>query len=152
MRLSRKAVVPIFSAVVLGCSPAETTNSLAQHDHGQHASPTSDSATKKQRKIKHWIAPMDPTFVSEIPGKSPMGMDLVPVYERDGGRSTITIDPEEDLIEKISMEITLIGFSLLTITVEVAELNPGIDPAMFRWQTQLPKDVKVIHDAAEEKK
>ena len=33
------------------------------------------------RKIAYWVAPMDPTYVSDKPGKSPMGMDLVPVYE-----------------------------------------------------------------------
>ncbi len=33
------------------------------------------------RKIKYWQAPMDPTFISDKPGKSPMGMDLIPVYE-----------------------------------------------------------------------
>jgi Cu(I)/Ag(I) efflux system membrane fusion protein/cobalt-zinc-cadmium efflux system membrane fusion protein len=37
---------------------------------------------------------MDPTFVSDKPGKSPMGMDLVPVYEGQGGTASgITIDP-----------------------------------------------------------
>ncbi|GMR22674.1 MAG: hypothetical protein BMS9Abin37_1041 [Acidobacteriota bacterium] len=34
-----------------------------------------------ERKVKYWQAPMDPSFVSDKPGKSPMGMDLVPVYE-----------------------------------------------------------------------
>ncbi len=34
-----------------------------------------------ERKIHHWRAPMDPSYVSDKPGKSPMGMDLVPVYE-----------------------------------------------------------------------
>lgn len=33
-----------------------------------------------ERKIKYWVAPMDPTYISDGPGKSPMGMDLVPVY------------------------------------------------------------------------
>lgn len=55
-----------------------------------------DRATSGERKIKYWVAPMDPTFISDKPGKSPMGMDLVPVYE-DGGDSedpnTILIDP-----------------------------------------------------------
>jgi len=32
------------------------------------------------RKVLYWRAPMDPTFISDKPGKSPMGMDLVPVY------------------------------------------------------------------------
>jgi RND family efflux transporter MFP subunit len=38
-------------------------------------------AAKKKRKIKYWVAPMDPTYIRDKPGKSPMGMDLVPVYE-----------------------------------------------------------------------
>lgn len=49
------------------------------------------------KKIKYWAAPMDPTYIRNEPGKSPMGMDLVPVYEEEGGEkepaSTIRIDP-----------------------------------------------------------
>lgn len=48
------------------------------------------------RKVAYWVAPMDPTFVSDAPGKSPMGMDLVPVYEdeiADDGGVTVSIDP-----------------------------------------------------------
>jgi RND family efflux transporter MFP subunit len=39
---------------------------------------------EKQRKILYWRAPMDPTYTSDKPGKSPMGMDLVPVYADEG--------------------------------------------------------------------
>jgi len=45
------------------------------------------------RKIRHWVAPMDPSYIRDAPGKSPMGMDLVPVYEEEGGGSTVSIDP-----------------------------------------------------------
>jgi Cu(I)/Ag(I) efflux system membrane fusion protein/cobalt-zinc-cadmium efflux system membrane fusion protein len=49
------------------------------------------------KKIKYWAAPMDPTYIRNEPGKSPMGMDLVPVYEEEGGEkepaSIIRIDP-----------------------------------------------------------
>ena len=40
-----------------------------------------------EREILYWRAPMDPNYTSERPGKSPMGMDLVPVYadEAPGG-------------------------------------------------------------------
>jgi len=52
---------------------------------------------KTGKKIKYWVAPMDPTYIRYEPGKSPMGMDLVPVYEEEGGEklpaSTIRIDP-----------------------------------------------------------
>lgn len=49
---------------------------------------------EKERKIKYWRAPMDPSYISDKPGKSPMGMDLVPVYEDDGnGEGVVKIDP-----------------------------------------------------------
>ncbi|MCB2147911.1 MAG: efflux RND transporter periplasmic adaptor subunit [Deltaproteobacteria bacterium] len=52
---------------------------------------------KTGKKIKYWAAPMDPTYIRNEPGKSPMGMDLVPVYEEAGEEkepsSTIRIDP-----------------------------------------------------------
>jgi len=49
---------------------------------------------KGERKIKHWRAPMDPTYLSDKPGKSPMGMDLVPVYEEEREEEgLVTIDP-----------------------------------------------------------
>jgi Cu(I)/Ag(I) efflux system membrane fusion protein/cobalt-zinc-cadmium efflux system membrane fusion protein len=48
-----------------------------------------------ERKVKHWVAPMDPTYIRDEPGKSPMGMDLVPVYEKSatGRGTTVVIDP-----------------------------------------------------------
>lgn len=50
--------------------------------------------TSRERKIKYWVAPMDPTYIRYEPGKSPMGMDLVPVYEDEtSSGSTISIDP-----------------------------------------------------------
>lgn len=46
----------------------------------------------------YWVAPMDPNYKREGPGKSPMGMDLIPVYEErvsdgEAGPGTITISP-----------------------------------------------------------
>lgn len=40
-------------------------------------------AAKKERKILYWVAPMDPNYRRDKPGKSPMGMDLEPVYADD---------------------------------------------------------------------
>ncbi|MEJ2095648.1 MAG: efflux RND transporter periplasmic adaptor subunit [Deltaproteobacteria bacterium] len=52
---------------------------------------------KTGKKIKYWVAPMNPSYIRDEPGKSPMGMDLVPVYEEEGEQkepaSTIRIDP-----------------------------------------------------------
>ena len=39
------------------------------------------SSERKAKKILYYRAPMNPTYISDRPGKSPMGMDLIPVYE-----------------------------------------------------------------------
>ncbi|MDA3861324.1 MAG: efflux RND transporter periplasmic adaptor subunit [Melioribacteraceae bacterium] len=47
----------------------------------------------KDRKIIYYRAPMNPNEVYDEPGKSQMGMDLVPVYEDEGGASgVVTVD------------------------------------------------------------
>lgn len=37
-------------------------------------------AAEAERKVLYWVAPMDRNYRRDKPGKSPMGMDLVPVY------------------------------------------------------------------------
>ena len=55
---------------------------------------TAGTKASGERTIKYWVAPMDPTFIRDEPGKSPMGMDLVPVYEDEVVTgSMISIDP-----------------------------------------------------------
>jgi Cu(I)/Ag(I) efflux system membrane fusion protein len=49
---------------------------------------------KAEREVLYWVAPMDPNFRRDEPGKSPMGMDLVPVYaDEAGSEDGITISP-----------------------------------------------------------
>ena len=38
---------------------------------------------KEQKKILYWTDPMIPGYKAAGPGKSPMGMDLIPVYEQE---------------------------------------------------------------------
>lgn len=49
-------------------------------------------------EILYWVAPMDPNFRQPGPGKSPMGMDLIPVYagqEPSGDPSEVTLSGAE---------------------------------------------------------
>ena len=44
-----------------------------------------DESPSTESDILYWVAPMDANFRRDQPGKSPMGMDLVPVYDNQGG-------------------------------------------------------------------
>ncbi len=47
----------------------------------------------------YWVAPMDPDFRRDGPGKSPMGMDLIPVYADNG------LDPDDPGMIFISPDV-----------------------------------------------
>ncbi|MEN8205185.1 MAG: efflux RND transporter periplasmic adaptor subunit [Pseudomonadota bacterium] len=57
---------------------------------------TAVSAADDEPEILYWVAPMDANYRRDKPGKSPMGMELVPVYadEAGGDGSSVTIAPE----------------------------------------------------------
>jgi len=79
------------------------------------------TAPESERKIKYWQAPMDPTFISDKPGKSPMGMDLVPVYEdevADLPEGAIQIDPvfvQNMGVQSLAIERVDIPFRIRTV-------------------------------------
>ncbi len=56
---------------------------------------TTSTAKTGEREILYWVAPMDPNYRRDEPGKSPMGMDLVPVYadDVDAQPGVVRIDP-----------------------------------------------------------
>lgn len=64
----------------------------------EKSAPSLAAGAQKERKILYWTDPMIPGFKSDKPGKSPMGMDMVPVHEGEGeateGESVVTIRPE----------------------------------------------------------
>lgn len=54
-----------------------------------------EAVPEGERRILYWQAPMDPSYRRDAPGKSPMGMDLVPVYaDESGTEGEVSIDPQ----------------------------------------------------------
>ena len=49
--------------------------------------PTGTGASAEPKPL-YWVAPMDPSYRRDAPGKSPMGMDLTPVFEETETKST----------------------------------------------------------------
>lgn len=94
-----KQIFIVFAAAVIGIVPGMPFPSLPGPATAQaNEVPKAGMVDPKTgKKIKYWAAPMDPTYIRNEPGKSPMGMDLVPVYEEEDGEkeptSTIRIDP-----------------------------------------------------------
>jgi Cu(I)/Ag(I) efflux system membrane fusion protein len=76
-------VVAIVIGIVIGRS-MDSPSSMPGH---------TDSTS--EREVLYWVAPMDANYRRDEAGKSPMGMDLIPVYadEVDGQPGVVKIDP-----------------------------------------------------------
>lgn len=86
----------------------------AQESQGHNAMVTGSSANEPL----YWVAPMDPKYKRDKPGKSPMGMDLIPVYA------------DENKTEKVAG------------TVEISpaiENNLGVKTAQVEQQKLVPR-------------
>ena len=83
------------------------------------ATQTADSADKKPL---YWVAPMDANYRRDGPGKSPMGMDLIPVYDQaetsSPGSVEISAAVENNLgvrmapvaMRKLSANVSTVGY------------------------------------------
>ena len=80
------AVIALVVAVIIGV--------VIGRSMGDSSGLSSSSGANSERKVMYWKAPMDPNFRSDEPGKSPMGMELVPVYadEVDDEPGVVSID------------------------------------------------------------
>jgi len=74
-------------------------------------------------EVLYWVAPMDPNFRQPNPGKSPMGMDLVPVYSGQDPSG----NPAE--IRLSTAEINAIG--VRTALARVSEISDRIETVGF---------------------
>ncbi len=79
-----------------------------------------NSSSSADRVVAYWQAPMDPAYRSDEPGKSPMGMDLIPVYaDEDGGddgEPSIRINPA--IVNNIGVRTETVGLSHIAHGVE----------------------------------
>jgi Cu(I)/Ag(I) efflux system membrane fusion protein len=55
---------------------------------------SAEPAPEQDKEILYWVAPMDPNYRRDKPGKSPMGMDLIPYYSTsDESDNSVRISP-----------------------------------------------------------
>ncbi len=61
--------------------------------------------TEDGRKVLYWRSAMDPSFISDAPGKDRMGMELVPVYEGEEPQDAGIVSIDAGTVQKIGIRI-----------------------------------------------
>ena len=105
-----------------------------------HSTPAAEMAGSEAKEPLYWVAPMDPNFKSDKSGKSPMGMDLIPVYDEGGSAGdpvgTVRISPmvvnnlgvrTEPVIQgRLPNNITTVGYVQYNED-EMAHVHPRVE-------------------------
>ena len=99
----RKIIIIMITIVIIAATGTayyyyQKPKVMPRDMHMQHMAmkdmkPMAMPSKKVSKKPLYWIAPMDPSYRRDKPGKSPMGMDLVPVYEESADGNGIKISP-----------------------------------------------------------
>ena len=97
------------------------------------------------KKLLYWTDPMIPGFKADKPGKSPMGMDLVPVYEESlgmgagtsegapPGYAPVLVTPQKQQL--IGIKTAPVGPRTLTKTIRAAGVIAH-DPELYQAQQE----------------
>ena len=114
----RKTVLMVAAALVIGAGIGYWGGLGISGDQ------TSMPGTSGEKEVLYWVAPMDPNFRRDKPGKSPMGMDLIPKYADDGTggaegeairieaavANNIGVRTAEATVTDLSREINTVGY------------------------------------------
>jgi len=103
MNLDKKLVVVSVIAIGLGIAIGTSLPS------------SEPNAKDDSKKPLYWVAPMDPNYRRDEPGQSPMGMDLIPVYEESSseehGPGVVRISP--DVVNNLGVRLTRVKEDVL---------------------------------------
>ena len=108
-----KSVIYIFIGIILGIGIMHFFGS--SNDHSSEPMPENS-----EKEPLYWVAPMDDNYRRDGPGKSPMGMDLVPVYEEnnnadDHGPGTVKISP--NVVNNLGVRTAVISLATINTTI-----------------------------------
>ncbi|WP_434017528.1 efflux RND transporter periplasmic adaptor subunit [Thalassotalea sediminis] len=111
-------VIPLMFGAILGAASIYFYLSVGSEN-------VSSVNIQEGKKPLYWVAPMDANYRRDKPGKSPMGMDLIPVYAKDkahtnDAKSVVEIAPHvvnnlgvrtaPVTFKQVSKEITTVGY------------------------------------------
>lgn len=105
-------------------------------------------ADEGEREPLYWVAPMDSNYRRDAPGKSPMGMDLVPVYEEQGSDAPgVRVSPT--LAHNFGVRLATVERAPLDLSIDtlgtVALADPEIEhvhPRVAGWIERLAADAE----------
>ena len=90
MNSINKKGISLVIALIVGLAAGVLIGTQWIASDGSDESGGAAASASKEKEVLYWVAPMDANYRWDKPGKSPMGMDLVPVYADESSQGVLT--------------------------------------------------------------
>ncbi|WP_320837365.1 efflux RND transporter periplasmic adaptor subunit [Zhongshania sp.] len=99
----------------------------------------------------YWVAPMDPDFRRPGPGKSPMGMDLLPVYADSSANNSSpgTVSISADIVNNLGVRTAQARYGKFTQTIRAPATIQFNEDQLQRVQPRVEGWVQKLYAHAE---
>ena len=122
---------------------------------GAHVVEAATGRAAAGKKLLYWTDPMIPGYRSDKPGKSPMGMDLVPVYEENGATGAATAAPPDGYAPILVTPQKRQFIGVTTARAERRSINKIIrtvgqianDPELYQAQQEYLQALRALQQA-----
>ena len=98
-----------------------------------------------EKEILYWVAPMDANYRREGPGKSPMGMDLVPVYADDGNTEDGVVKISPGVENNLGVRVSPVQSGILNRTINTVGYVSFDEEKIFHVHTRVEGWVERLH-------
>ncbi len=127
-----------FAIAALALIIGGVIGGMAAPYFSSHSGHQNQATTTSNDEPLYWVAPMDPNYQRDKPGKSPMGMELIPVYADDlNGNNdkpgTVKIDPAVE--NNLGVKTALVTKQVLS--PQIATIGYIAFDESQLWQTNL---------------
>ncbi|WP_148863292.1 efflux RND transporter periplasmic adaptor subunit [Marinobacter fonticola] len=140
----RIALVAIVIAMAFGLGWLTSQQTMPMSKSADSSSPAGKSADDKEPL--YWVAPMDSNYRRDKPGKSPMGMDLVPVYaEEDTGRDDGGVQINSAVRTNLGVKTQSVSQGSVSIPVRTVGYVADDEDKLIHVHSRIAGWVEVLH-------
>jgi RND family efflux transporter MFP subunit len=102
------------------------------------------AANGKRKVLYYWDPMLGPSSISQAPGKSAMGMDLVPVYaDEQSGGPTVLIDPT--IIQNMGVRVAPVSRGPLEKTIRAVGMLEVPEPGQYDINLKVSGWIKKLY-------
>ncbi len=113
---------------------------------GLFESTTEDSdKSSGEKEILYWVAPMDANYRRDEAGKSPMGMDLVPVYADDGNSEDGVVKISPTVENNLGVRVSPVQSGVLNRTINTVGYVSFDEEKIFHVHSRVEGWVERLH-------